>query len=72
MTGSKDKKTPEYQLKASAKYAAAHTRRINLAFYDTTDLDILAKLSTVGNTQGYIKALIRADLEREKNAKNNI
>lgn len=27
-----------------------------------TDADILAKLESVGNVQGYIKALIRADM----------
>ncbi len=28
----------------------------------STDADILAKLESVGNKQGYIKALIRADI----------
>lgn len=32
-----------------------------------TDADIVAHLSTQENKAGYIKALIRADIEKEKN-----
>lgn len=60
------KKTPDYQIKAQAKYDASHTRKINLELLDTTDLDIINKLASVGNKQGYIKALIRSDIEAEK------
>lgn len=53
----------EAQKKAQARYAAKNTRQINLQFNKTTDADILAKLDSVDNKLGYIKALIRADLD---------
>lgn len=31
-----------------------------------TDADILQRLEDVGNKQGYVKALIRADIKKEK------
>ena len=58
------KKTSDAQIRAGAKYDAEHTKQIMLKLNKTTDADILAKLAAVGNTQGYIKALIRADIER--------
>lgn len=58
------KKTSDAQIRAGAKYDAEHTKQIMLKLNKTTDADILAKLASVGNTQGYIKALIRADIER--------
>lgn len=58
------KKTSDAQIRAGAKYDAEHTKQITLKLNKTTDADILAKLAATGNAQGYIKALIRADLER--------
>lgn len=46
-----------------AKYDAKATRRVGLKLNIKTDADILAKLDEVDNVQGYIKELIRADLE---------
>jgi hypothetical protein len=43
----------------------ANTQCVNLRLMRSTDADILAKLATVGNKQGYIKQLIRADLAAE-------
>lgn len=68
---SNQKKTSDAQLRAAAKYAASHTRKINLELLDTTDIDILAKLATVGNKQGYIKALIRADIAASELSEKN-
>lgn len=45
-----------------ARYDARMARQISLKFNRGTDGDILAKLESVPNIQGYIKALIRADI----------
>lgn len=49
-------KTPQ------ARYDARMARQISLKFNRGTDADILEKLASVQNIQGYIKALIRADI----------
>jgi len=55
----------EAQSKAQVKYDKANTTQIRMKLNLKTDADILAKLESVGNKQGYIKALIRADIEKE-------
>lgn len=50
------------QLKASAKYDKANTKSIFLKLNIKTDADVLRYLETVGNKQGYIKELIRKDM----------
>ena len=50
------------QLKASAKYDKANTKSIFLKLNIKTDADVLQYLETVGNKQGYIKELIRKDM----------
>ena len=52
--------------RANAKYDAAHTVQIKMKLNTTTDADILAKLESVTNKQGYIKELIREDIEKER------
>lgn len=52
----------EAQLRAQAKYDAKATKQIKFKFNLTTDADILEKLDSVDNKQGYIKELIRADI----------
>jgi hypothetical protein len=52
------------QLKAGYKYDKENTTQIRLKLNNKTDRDILAKLDTVQSKQGYIKALIRADLDK--------
>lgn len=54
----------EAQKRANAKYDAANTRQILLKLNLKTDRDILEKLDSVGNRQGYIKRLIREDMSR--------
>ena len=49
---------------AQSRYDAANTVQIKMKLNRKTDADILAKLDAVGNKQGYIKRLIRADIER--------
>ena len=50
------------QRKASKKYDAKNTMQIKLKLNLKTDLDIIEKLKTEENKQGYIKNLIRQDL----------
>lgn len=54
--------TTESQKRAVAKYDAKNTRKIVLKLNTGTDADILKRLDTVDNRQGYIKRLIREDI----------
>lgn len=47
------------------KYDAVNTRVVKLKLNRNTDKDILEKLESTGNMQGYIKELIRKDLRGE-------
>ncbi len=47
-----------------ARYDAKNARRYALKLNLTTDADIIAKLETVDSIQGYIKELIRNDVEK--------
>ncbi len=49
---------------AKKAWRAAHTTRIVMDLNHNTDSDILEKLQAVPSRQGYIKALIRADMEK--------
>ena len=54
------------QKRANAKFEREKTRSIKIKLTKSTDGDIIRKLDSVGNKQGYIKALIRADLKKEE------
>ena len=54
----------EAQIKAVYKYDREHTRQVHLKLNRRTEVDVLEKLDSVPNKQGYIKGLIRADIER--------
>lgn len=47
------------------RYDASNTRQIKLKLNRKTDADILARLAEEENKQGYIKTLIRKDIEKE-------
>ena len=49
--------------RADAKYKAEKTTQFTLRFYPS-DEDVLAHLQKQESKQGYIKRLIRADMER--------
>ena len=53
------------QLKAGYKYDKANTRQIHMKLNRRTDRDVLEKLDSVPSKQGYIKRLIRADMEKD-------
>lgn len=61
-------KTSDSLLRAIAKYDAANTKRFGLKLNIVTDADIIERLEQVskmdGGKQGYIKALIRADINK--------
>lgn len=48
------------------RYCRANTKMLSFRFGLKTDADILEKLDSVPNKAGYIKALIRADIEKNK------
>lgn len=55
--------TTKAQSRASAKYDKAHTKGIYLKLNKETDADIIEYLEEVENVQGYIKTLIRKDMD---------
>lgn len=52
--------------KAQEKYQKEKTTLINIRLNNEKDKDIIEQLKTKGSKQGYIKQLIRADIERKK------
>ena len=57
-------KTSAAHLRANAKWDKENTRQVKFKFSIKTDKDILDKLDNVGNKQGYVKELIRADIAK--------
>lgn len=56
----------EKKITPQQRYDAKTARRLQLKLNLKTDADIIAKLESVDSMQGYIKALIRADIKPEK------
>lgn len=59
-----DEKLKKQKSKASTKYNKANVRQIKLNLNLKTDADIIAALDACGNKQGYIKELIRKDIQK--------
>lgn len=59
------KKTTDARRRANKKYNETHTKAISLTLNLGTDADIIARLESVDNKQGYIKRLIRADIAED-------
>ena len=55
--------TTAAQKRANAKYDKANTKQVVIKLNIRTDKDILERLQSAGNKQGYIKELIRRDIE---------
>ena len=51
--------------KACRRYQNQHGKQYHLWMHYVKDADIIERLDHVGNKQGYIKALIRADIAKE-------
>ena len=60
----KETKTPKSMLKATAEYHAKHLKRVPINLNDRTDRDIIEHLNSISNVQGYIKELIRKDINK--------
>lgn len=58
-------KTSESQKRAQAKYDAANTKQVRLKLNTKTDADILERFDRCDNVQGYIKRLVREDIEKK-------
>jgi hypothetical protein len=58
------RKFTQKQLEYIADYDRENTVQVKLKLNTKTDSDILEQLASVPNKQGYIKALIRADMRR--------
>ena len=56
----------EAQKRASSKYEKLHTTQISLKLNKKTDADVICKLDSVENKQGYVKTLIREDIKRDE------
>lgn len=56
----------EAMKKAQKKYNATHTKMYSFKLNVKTDADLIERISEVGGVQGYIKRLIREDIERSK------
>ena len=52
------------QLKAQKKYDAENTKAYYIKLNKKSDADVIEKLDTVDNRQGYIKRLIRDDISK--------
>lgn len=50
--------------KAQDKYDKANTIQVKLKLNKKWDKEIIAKLNSVDNKQGYIKGLIKADINK--------
>jgi len=58
--------TTKAQIRATAKYDKEHTKKFLIKLNKVTDADIISKLESVPNKQGYIKECIRGDLALTK------
>lgn len=61
----KEKNQMECNIKAREKYQKNNTTSIAIRFMNNTEADLLEKLNSVDNKAGYIKRLIREDIEKE-------
>lgn len=53
------------QVRATTKYIKEHTRRFVVQCNNERDADIIGWLSEKGNVNGYIKDLIRKDMQEK-------
>lgn len=62
--------TTDAQKRASAKYAKLNVKQKRIAFYPAEN-DLYEWLCKQENQQGYIKALIRKDMEAKNGSQND-
>ena len=56
----------EAKIKANNKFNKANTKCVNIRLNYKTDADIIKKLDEVESKMGYIKDLIRKDMQAQK------
>ena len=56
----------EAQIRANNKFNKANTKMVSLRLNYNTDADIIKKLDEVQSKMGYIKELIRKDIQAKK------
>ena len=54
------------QYERQTRYNKANTTTVLLSLNKRTDADIIGRLQEVGNKQGYVKSLIRRDMQDER------
>ena len=59
-----ERKTSEARRRATRKYNDAKTVGVSLRLNRGSDADIIEHLETIQNKQGYIKSLIRQDINK--------
>lgn len=60
----RSEESKKQQAAYNLQYEKDNTKRVNLKFNKIHDSDILSRLSSVDNVNGYIKKLIREDIAR--------
>ena len=58
--------TTNPRTRATARYHRKRGTQVHLWFHNENDADIIKRLNEMGNKQGYIKKLIRADMESNR------
>ncbi|MEE1210420.1 MAG: hypothetical protein U0K60_10310 [Parafannyhessea umbonata] len=56
----------QQQYERQTRYNKANTTTVLLRLNKRTDADIIGRLQEVGNKQGYVKSLIRRDMQDER------
>lgn len=56
----------ESKIKANNRFNKANTKVVSLRLNFNTDADIIQKLNEVDSKMGYIKSLIRKDVQAQK------
>ena len=54
------------KLTPQERYAAKYKKQFKIDCFTSTEQDIISKLESVPNKAGYIKSLIRKDIENSK------
>lgn len=61
----KEKNQLECNKRAREKYAKEKTTSVSIRFMNNTETDLLEYLNFMSNKAGYVKSLIRADMEKQ-------
>ena len=60
----KKKSSSQAKISANARYNEKMVKRYNLGFNRATDADVIEQLDKQESKQGYIKGLIRKDIQK--------